>query len=236
MVDSLVAALGDRLTSVILYGSAARGDYHEGTSDFNLALVTDSLEPGVLEALSVPIQAWVKKRQPAPRLMTPEILADAVDVYPLEFLDIRSHHVVLHGTDPFAGVKVRTDMLRLQCERELREKLWRLREGYVEAHASRDSLRRLLVESYSSFTALFRGALHLVGGAAPPARNAEVAAAFCARAEIDPAPFEAIARLREGVVAPTLDLKTLFARYYEQLGRAVGVLDAFKPGDGGETR
>jgi hypothetical protein len=235
MVDSLAGALGDRLRCVVLYGSAAREDFHEGTSDLNLVVVTDSLEPRVLEALSAPIHAWVRKRQPPPRLMTPEILADAVDVYPIEILDIRTHHVVLHGGDVFAGIAVDANFLRLQCEREMREKLMRLREGYIGAHASHGALKRLLVGSYPAFVALFRGCLHLVGAPAP-ARNAEVAAAFCARAGLDAAPFDAVASLRSGVTAPTLDLRTLFARYYEQLTRAVGVLDAFRPGDGGETR
>jgi predicted nucleotidyltransferase len=235
MVDSLAGALGPRLRSVVLYGSAARGDFHEGVSDLNLVVVTDDLDLATLEALSRPVRAWTRKRQPPPRLMTPEIIADAADVYAIEFLDLRDHRVVLHGEDPFASVKVRTDLLRVQCERELREKLMRLREAYLETHATGWRLRRLLVESYSTFTALFRGCLHLMGGK-PPARNVEVAAAFCARAGIDPAPFEAIAALRQGGADPGVDLKSLFARYYEQLGRAVGVLDAFQPDGGGETR
>jgi len=235
MVDSLAGALGPRLRSVVLYGSAARDDFHEGASDLNLVIVTDTLDLATLEALSGPVRAWTRKRQPPPRLMTTEIVADAADVYAIEFLDLRSHRVVLHGEDPFAAIEVRTDLLRVQCERELREKLMRLREAYLETHATRWRLRRLLIESYSTFTALFRGCLHLMGGT-PPARNVEVAAAFCARAGLDPAPFQTIADLRQGSADPGVDLKSLFARYYEQLGRAVGVLDAFRPGGGGGTR
>jgi len=235
MVEGLERALGERLRSVVLYGSAARGEYHEGKSDFNLVVVTDSLEPRDLEILSVPLVAWIKKGQPLPRLMTPAILADAVDVFPIEFLDIRTHHVVLHGVDPFTVIRVGVEPLRLQCEREFREKLMRLREGYLAAHASRDDLTRLLTSSYTTFLALFRAGLHLVGSP-PPAASAEVAAAFCARAGLDAEPFAAIDQLRRGAAAPSLDLKTLFSRYYEQLARAVGVLDAFRPAGGGETR
>jgi hypothetical protein len=177
----------------------------------------------------------MKKGQPLPRLMTPAILADAVDVFPIEFLDIRTHHVVLHGSDPFAAIHVGVEPLRLQCEREFREKLMRLREGYLAAYASRDELTRLLTSSYTTFLALFRAGLHLVG-TPPPAASAEVAAAFCARAGLDAAPFAAIDRLRRGDAAPSLDMKTLFSQYYEQLGRVVGVLDAFRPAGGGETR
>lgn len=235
MVEDLERALGGHLTSVVLYGSAARGEYHEGKSDFNLVVVTGSLGTQVMEALSAPCAAWMKKGQPMPRLMTPEILADAVDVFPIEFLDIRTHHIVLHGSDPFTGIRVGVEPLRLQCEREFREKLMRLREGYIRAHAAPADLEALLAASYTTFLALFRAALHLVG-VTPPSASAQVVAAFCARAGIDPAPFAAVDQLRRGEAAPGVDRKTLFSRYYDELARTVGVLDAFRPADGGETR
>ena len=236
MVERLAAALGARLTSVVLYGSAARGDYQEGKSDLNLVVVADDLDPRLLEALAGPVAWWTKKGHHVPVLLTRALLADSLDVFPIEALDIRTHHVVLHGPDLFADLVVRVEPLRLQCEREFREKLIRLREGYMEAHGSPAALERLLTSSYTTFLALFRAGLHLVGGAAPPAAPAEVAAAFCARAGIDPAPFDAVDHLRRGEASPGLDRKTLFSTYYQQLTRAAGVLDAFRPSDGKETR
>jgi len=76
----------------------------------------------------------------------------------------------------------------LWCERELREKMMRLREAYVEHHGSARELRRLLVTSYTTFVALFRGCLHLLGGEVP-LHNDEVVSAFCERAGLDPEPF-----------------------------------------------
>ena len=49
MVDDLMEALGDRLQSIVLYGSAARGDFQKATSDFNLFIVLDDLEPSTLD-------------------------------------------------------------------------------------------------------------------------------------------------------------------------------------------
>src|SRR5262245_34599780 len=157
LLDGLQQALGPRLEAVVLYGSAARGDYRQGTSDLNVAVVTASLDAGTLQALTKPVLEWVKGRQTPPRLLTRSILAASLDVFP----------VVLHGTSPFAGLVIRTEALRVQCERELREKLMRLREGYVTAHASKGALRDLLVDSYTSFIALFRGCLHLLGAPVP---------------------------------------------------------------------
>jgi len=234
MLEKLAQGLGPRLQSVVLYGSAARGEFHEETSDLNLLLVLGDLEPETLEALG-PVAAWWRKQgHHPPRLFSRESLAQETDVFPIEFLDLRDNRVVLAGDDLFANLTVRQRHLRLQCERELREKMMRLREGYLEAHGSRPALRRLLTGSYSTFVALFRGCLHLLG-APVPARNADAAAAFCARAGLDPGPFRTIDGLRRGERGED-DLKTLFSRYYGELTKAVGAVDRFQPTEGGVAR
>jgi predicted nucleotidyltransferase len=233
VVRDLDRALGARLLAVVLYGSAARGDYRQGTSDFNLIVVLQNLDPDGLEALSPALKWWARQGQPAPRLFSPAIIGEAADVFPIEFLDIQRRRVLLHGQDPFATVAIGYDHLRLQCERELREKMMRLREGYVEAHASRRALTRLLTDSYTTFVALFRGCLHLLGGESP-LHNAEVVTAFCARADLDRSPFLEVDRLKHGD-GYAGDLRALFARYYEALTRAVHRIDRFEPRHGGQS-
>lgn len=227
MVQSLEAALGERLRSIVLYGSAARGDFQKATSNFNLLVVLDELSPSALEALSPVALRWCKEGQPFPRLFSPQLIADSADVFPIEFLDIRSHHLVLHGDDPFAEVEIHRDHLRLQCERELREKMMRLREGYIETQGKPKAVKRLLTESYPTFVALFRGCLHLLGEEIP-AHNDEVVAAFCSRAELDPSPFEEVGKLKRGEKTEA-DAKILFARYYDELTQAVHRVDRFAP-------
>lgn len=232
MVGDLKGAMGETLSSVVLYGSAARGDFHEKTSDFNLILVLRDLEPATLEALSPALRRWLKQGHPAPRLFTQALIAESVDVFPIEMLDLKNNRAVLHGEDPFAGVKVGRGTLRLQCERELKSKMMRLREGYIETHDRAKDLRKLLTSSYSTFTALFRGCLHLMGGKVP-ARNAEVVAAFCDRAGLDAEAFAAVERLKRGESADG-ELKAVFARYYQELTRAVGKVDRFESRQGGQ--
>jgi predicted nucleotidyltransferase len=234
MVRDLDRALGATLQAVVLYGSAARGDYRQGTSDLNLIIVLGDLDPPRLESLSPVLRWWRRQGQPLPRLFSPAIIEEAADVFPIELLDIRAARIVLHGRDPFAAVAVDGDHLRLQCERELREKMMRLREAYVEAHDSRRALARLLADSYTTFVALFRGCLHLLGGEVP-AHNGEVVAAFCGRADLDASPFEEVDRLQHGAGGAS-DLRPLFARYYEALNKAVRRVDRFVPRHGGSDR
>jgi predicted nucleotidyltransferase len=225
-VDRLQAGAGDRLLAVVLYGSAARGDFHERTSDFNLLIELSDLELETLATLADPVAWWLRKHQPMPRIFSPKVIAEAADVFPIEFLDISSHHVALHGKDPFEGLEIHTDHLRIQCERELREKLMRVREAYIEARGKPRLLQKLLADSYPTFIALFRGCLHLAGRQIP-AHNAEVAEAFCALADIDKRPFVEIEELLDRDRAAD-DAGELFSRYYRELVRAVAAIDGFQ--------
>jgi hypothetical protein len=230
-VERLAAAAGDRLVSVVLYGPAAHGD-HYAEEAFHLMVVLADLELATLARVADPIRRWIGKGQPMPRLFTRELIADAADVFPIEFLDIRSYHVVLHGEDPLAELDVHKDHLRLQCERELREKLMRLVEAYLEAAGSERKLRRLLVESYPTFVAIFRGCLLLESDRAP-AHGVDVAEAFCRQADLDPAPFSEVERLEHGERSSG-GVEELFGRYYAQLTRAVSAIDRFSPQSGGK--
>ena len=229
-LEELSKAAGPRLKSVVLYGSAARGDFVRKTSDLNLIVVVEPLDPATLEALAPCVRRFTQRGNPVPRLFSPALISASADSFPIEFLEIRTSRLVLSGAAPFAGVDIRRECLRLQCEREIKEKLMRLREGYLLCHDHPRELRRLLTGSYPAFAALFRGALHLMGRQVP-ASSAEVIAAFCEAAGLDRAPFDEVARLRQGQDA-TGDPKRIFAGYHDQLTRAAHHVDRLDTGGG----
>jgi len=224
----LSEAAGTRLKSVVLYGSAARGDFIRKASDLNLIVVVEPLDPATLEAVAPCFRRFTKTGHPVPRLFSPGLIKASADSFPIEFLEIRTSRLVLAGADLFAGVPIRRECLRLQCERELKEKLMRLREGYLLCHDNPRELRRLLIGSYPAFAALFRGGLHLMGRQVP-ASSAAVMAAFCEAAGLDGAPFDEVARLRQGQDA-TADPKRIFAGYHDRLTRAAHHVDGLDTG------
>jgi hypothetical protein len=225
IVQALIDALGDQLSSIVLYGSAARGDFYAKTSNFNLLIVCQDLTPAILAKLSGPLSRWRRQGQPSPSIFSRTILEQAADVFPIEFLDIKHRRVTLYGTDPFAEIEIHLDHLRLQCERELREKLMRLREGYIECHSRPRDLKRLLTSSFTTFVAIFRGCLHL-HEADIPVHNDEVVAAFCSRAGLEQGPFDEVDRLKQGLEVES-DPQSIFSRYYRELGEAVTTVDRF---------
>ena len=52
LVERLTKALGDRLVSVVLYGSAASGEHHAAFSDYNVLAVVSVLTPRELAAVA----------------------------------------------------------------------------------------------------------------------------------------------------------------------------------------
>ncbi len=226
IVGTLQEALGDRLRSIVLYGSAARGDFQKATSDYQPARRFGEAwtrEPGTSLAGRCPNGGETVSLFPGSLL--PSSSPSQPTSFPSSISIFRAHHVVLYGPDPFESLVVHEEHLRLWCEREMREKMMRLREAYIVSQGKEKALKHLLVESYSIFLAIFRGCLHLLGGEMP-ARNDEVIDVFCTRAELDQFPFDTIGSMRRKEKVD-IDLKELFARYYDELTKAVQRVDRF---------
>ena len=155
-----------------------------GPDDANLLIVTTDLEPATLRALADPVRWWIKKTASWPRLFTTALIHDSLDVFPIEMLELSQRRRVLHGSDPFVSVKIDHAALRIQCERELREKMMRLREAYVEHHGTYD----LVDVSRQTFARIFRACLVLFDMPVPADDN-DVIKAMCARLDLDARPF-----------------------------------------------
>jgi hypothetical protein len=227
LVDGLSDALGDKLRAVVLYGPAIRAEAGAPPQELAALVVLADLEPDTLAACGPALGKWVGSDLPIPRLFSPTTLAEAADVFPIELSDVAERHVVVHGRDPLASMpEIDGEHLRLQCERELREKLMRLEEAFALSRGRERDLRRLVAGSFPAFTMVFRGCLRLNGDPVP-ADGAAAAAAFCQRASIDPEPFAAVERLRRGDRA--VSAAAIFPRYHAAIVRAVDAIDKFVP-------
>jgi predicted nucleotidyltransferase len=89
LVTRLQQACGENLVSIVLYGSAAREDFHEEFSDVNVLVVLQHLEPSSFAAISAVLHWWShqEKLRP-PMIMTLEELRESADVFAIELLDI----------------------------------------------------------------------------------------------------------------------------------------------------
>ena len=228
LIAGLTLALGDKLRSVVMYGPAARGEKPSGESELHLIVLLSDLKLETLAAAGPSLARWIGRGRAMPRLFTASTLAAAADVFPVELGDIAERRLVLHGRDPLATMpRFDVEHLRLQCERELREKLMRLQEAYALSNGRESEVARLITSSFPAFALIFRACLRLHGDPAPEG-SAATAEAFSRAAGIDPAPFAEADRLRRG--EKVASAKELFVRYYAALDSAVDAVDRFAPG------
>jgi hypothetical protein len=173
----LAAAFGSALRTVVVYGSAEQPDFRPERSDVNFAVVAAPMAFEHLQRVAQWYARWRAERVAAPLLLAPSDLTRSLDVFPLEMLDIQARHRTLAGDELFTGITVARENVRLECEREAKGKLVRLRALYLELAGSTIEIRELMVDSRKAFLHVMRGLLFL-RGAAWEARESEVVSAF----------------------------------------------------------
>jgi len=216
---------GRNLMSIILYGSAATGEFHTGHSDLNVLCIMRSLGKDDLGKLHAASAWWIKKGHPTPLYFTLEELQRSADVYAIELLDIKTAHRVLYGDDVTALIDVPMDLHRLEVERELRNNTLRLRQHYLLHPEDSRKILELMTSSISTFAALFRHAL-LAFGEKPPSAKAEAISRLGSVVGFDPAPFHAILAIREGQKrGRDVDVQATFAAYLDRIEKVTAEVD-----------
>src|SRR5215831_7544551 len=83
------AAAGDNLQCVVLYGSAAGGDFHPNYSQIDLLCLLRETSLDALEKLASTAKWWTRQKQPAPIVMTPAELERSAAVFAIEIMDMQ---------------------------------------------------------------------------------------------------------------------------------------------------
>ncbi len=225
LVNRLTAAYGADLASVVLFGSAAAGEFHEKFSDLNVLCVLNSVGVRELEKGEEAVAWWLKQKQPLPLFLSREEVENSQDAFPIEFLDIQHNHRILHGEDVVANIEVKTQQHRRQVEHEMRARLLRLRERYLGLQRNKKEVARLMLDSLPTFSTLFRHAL-ILGGVAAPSKKREVFQAMAARFSISTEPFMKLLETREGKCKlADEEIKPLFEAYLTEISRMTAAVD-----------
>lgn len=223
LTQELKSLLGENLLSVVLYGSGAGGDQTKHYSNLNILAVVEKAGVELLKTVSPLVKKWRRDKNPAPLFLTRQALESSLDVFPIEFMDMKGSHQVLYGNDPFSAVAIDPANLRHQLEFELRGKLIQLETRFLETEGKERALRDLVLKAVSSITALFNAALRLAGEK-PAEKKRDVWAALHARIPVDIRAFEEIMALREGRKS-AVPARDLFTRLYASLERVIEFVD-----------
>jgi hypothetical protein len=214
----------DNLESIILYGSAARGDFKEGHSDLNVLCVLRSLSARELTRVAPVVHWWVKdQHEPAPLFFTADELRGSADVFSIELLDMQENRRVLHGLDVVANIPVPMNLHRVQVEHDLRTLLLKLRQHFLLNAQKESELRAAAAKSSSSAFALLRHTL-IAFEEKPPAAPHEVFARIAALTGANAEAFAAAFKLRERH-AHANDIGHAYGEYLNALSVVISALD-----------
>jgi predicted nucleotidyltransferase len=224
-ISRLRAASGENLLSVILYGSAADGEFHPDFSNVNLLCVLRESAFSALTAIAPAVEWWTKQKHHEPLVLTREELERSTDVFSIEFLDMKQRHRVLFGEDVLSELQIPMHLHRAQLEYELREKLILLRERLLLVKGDKKQLWDLMLSSLSTFTTLFRHGLIALGDTPPKAKRDDVQA-LAARIPFDATAFLQLLDIREHKAeTKQFDVTDVFTRYLAAVQQVTSAVD-----------
>jgi len=217
------------LQAIVLYGSAVRGEYLAGRSNLNVMMVLTKLEIESLKVYAKSHRRWGAERIVVPLFVTESDLDASRDLFPLEYIEMQEHHVVLAGRDPFAGRPVDLPRLGMQCEQEIHGNRLRLRQRFVEGGATIEAIGILLPLSLTALLPCVRGIYRVLRAPIPSATDL-LLDDLASTLAVDGAAFQEVWNFKRGVISPgPMEMPRLFERYLsalEELGRQVRTMRA----------
>ena len=216
------------IVSIYLIGSAVTKDFHPKHSDINTLIIVKTIKFPFFDFISLMGKRYGKKGVRAPLIMTPDYINRSLEVFPLEFLEMKLIHQLVYGEDILSAINIKKADARIQCERELKGKLQTLCHGYIRTMGDRKMLAELLIGSLSGFFPVFRGILFLHGQEIPKEKGNVLSTLGKCRSR-DTLVFKRLLDIRHTDEHPSLEeLKELFRGLYLELDALAREVDEFE--------
>ncbi|MBI2470780.1 MAG: hypothetical protein HYV59_06000 [Planctomycetes bacterium] len=227
-LKDILANYKEDILSIYIIGSAVTKGFHPKYSDINTVIVVKGIKLPFYDFIAFLGKRYGKKRIRAPLIVTREYINRSLEVFPLEFLEMKLIHQLVYGEDVLKDIKLEKADIRLQCERELKGKLQHLCQGYVKAMGDKTALTDLFVASLSGYFPLFRGILFLYDHEIPKEKG-DVLSALNECCDVDTNVFRNLMDIRAHNFYPHIEaLKELFKNLYRVLDTITRKVDEFK--------
>lgn len=163
ILPSVYSIFGENLASVILYGSAAGNSFNPKLSDINLLLLVEKNDYTALADLGKKVRAAAKKYKVSFMIMTVSGFLSSADVFPMEYIDIKEHHVILFGDDITEKLEITGANLRHQIEEKLCGLCNITQQLILTTGGNKTVLKANLKGLYPAVKTVVRAALRLKG-------------------------------------------------------------------------
>src|SRR5262249_48835657 len=222
--EDLTTSAPSNLVALIVYGGLARGRFHLERSDINLLVLLRDTSLASLRAIAEPLHAAWREVRVEPFVLRADELTATAAAFPTKFLDIKDHHVLLTGEDPFTQLEVSHEHIRLRIEQELRNLALRLRRRFLFVAQNPSEVLQLLTESARPLALELAALLRLTGKTVPiEDRTAAILEAAAAAFTLDREALAEMASLRDGQ-PPRLEAMELFGRVLSSIETAAATV------------
>jgi len=151
-IEDIKKKLGNNL---VLIGEYSR-------KERNYVIVVDTSSYETLQSIKPSITSFFKKTKIYPLLLTKKEVLNGVDVFPLDFLNLKNTITLLYGKNIFKDLKVEKKHVRHELEFEVRSKLMNFRRIVLQLKSKRD-ITLVLQNTVVTLLPLFNGLLFLKG-------------------------------------------------------------------------
>ena len=215
--QKIIDNLNDNLISIIIYGSAAGINFNPGVSNINMAIIVKNLDFSVLTQ-GLELVNWGRKHKIAtPLFLTKDYVLSALDVFPIEFSEIKEQHKLIFGEDIFSSLEIPVSDVRLLCEQQVKGKLLHLRQAYLDFGSNPVVLKDLLSRALSDLFPVMRQ-LVILKGQKPLEHKEELLGQLIRIFSLEIDPFLAILRDKnKKVLISKNQVKAYFQNFLNQL-------------------
>ncbi|MFH1856284.1 MAG: hypothetical protein ABH836_03515 [Candidatus Omnitrophota bacterium] len=225
-LEQLLNLHRNNLISINLYGSAVTNGFSLKTSDINLLIVCKKVELADLKKSLKLVSRGITKKIAAPLFLTLEHIKTSQDVFPMEFLEMKENHICLYGEDLLQNLEINKDHIRLFCEEQIKGKLIRLRQAYLEIGLKKKGIESLMKESMYSLIPVFRNLIRLKG-INPPVDKQSVLVTIADEFKLDEDVFTAILKEKKNdEKIGGEDAEVYFGKYLDQIQILAIIVDS----------
>jgi predicted nucleotidyltransferase len=220
LTEALQREAGSDFAGLVLYGGLARGRFREGRSDVNVVVLLHRAGADVLGRIGPALRVARRAAAVEAMLMRPSEVPASAFEFPTKFLDIKRHHIVLAGEDPFSALEVPRVMVQLRIAQSLRNLLLRMRRHYAIAYDDPQSLKETLIDIARPLAIELLAMLYDGSHAVPESdQTAPVFAAAATAFDLDGRSLAALAALRAQTSKDDgkVDATSLYARILKLL-------------------
>jgi len=216
-MNDMLSIHGDNIVSIFAYGACAGEDFIQGATSVSTVIVFKELGFTQLKQSLKLVDRGIRKGIAAPLFLTPEHIKSSSDTFPIEFLEMKDKHVLIFGEDLLSGLAIELSHIRFICEEQLKGKLIRIRQAYLEIGLRKKGMEALIKESLDSLFPVFRGLLRLKG-IVPPIKKEDIARSLSDAFGVDYDTFIAVLKdeKNDEKIAGE-ELESFLERYIQQI-------------------